>query len=133
MRIINALSISILFLSCSAVAQEQYLCVSHAAGGVRYDSAAKNWVSTKFKNDDSKYLVIQKNNKWIMKIFGKNYENECGSMSEYGILRCEPFFGEFVFNKKTKRYLKTYIAGFIDGSDGNDNTPLVEVGYCSPL
>lgn len=133
MKINSLIKISLIFASCASFAQEQYLCVSHAAGGVNYDSAVRNWTPAKFKNDDAKYLIVQKNNKWAMKTFGNNFDFDCGSMNEYNILRCEPFYGEFIFNKKTKRYMKTYTAGFIDGRDNNENTPLIEVGYCSPL
>jgi len=54
-------------------------------------------------------------------------------MNEYGIFRCNMILGEFIFNSKSKRFIKTYTAGYLSGQDNNDNTPYVMIGTCSPL
>lgn len=116
-----------------AYAQEGYLCVSEAAGGVSYNSSTKKWRGTVFRIDEEKFLIIKKDNKWTMKEFGKSFEAECTQPNEFGVMSCNKLLGDFNFSTKTRRYLSTYIAGYIDGSNNNDNTPNIQIGVCSKL
>lgn len=122
-----------LAISNMAYAQEGYLCVSEAAGGVSYDSSTKKWRGTVFRNDEEKFLIIKKENKWAMKEFGKSFESECTQPNEFGVMSCNKILGDFNFSTKTRRYLSTYIAGYIDGSNNNENTPNIQIGICSKL
>ncbi len=115
-----------------ARAQEIYLCVSEATGGVSFDRNSQKWQGTALRNNN-KILINKKNNKWTMKGFDSSLENECTQPNEYGVMSCNKILGEFNFNIKTRRYISTYVAGYIDGSNNNDNTPAVEIGVCSKL
>jgi len=112
-------------------AQENYLCVSEAIGGVAYNSTEKKWEGTKFKNSSEKIIITKTNGIWKYKEFGATFEEDCGKSNEYGNFRCSIFFGEFVFNSKTKRFIKTYTAGYVGGEDNNNNTPAIMIGTCS--
>lgn len=120
-------------ISTQSKAQESYLCISEAIGGVAYDDTTRKWVGTKFTNTNEKILISKKNEVWKFKIFNGTYEEKCGKMNEYGIIRCDIIGGDFIFNKKTKRFIKTHINGYISGIDNNDNTPAVIIGSCSQL
>ena len=48
-------------------------------------------------------------------------------------INCNLFLGEVIFDKKTLRYLKTYLPGYVDGVESNANTPNIMIGKCSPL
>lgn len=122
-----------LMAASNAYAQEGYFCVSEAAGGVSYEKSINKWKGTAFKTNNDKILITKKNNKWVMKQFDLSIENDCSSPNEYGVMKCEKFFGTLIFNTKTLRYLSTYTAGYIDGVDKNDNTPSVEIGACTKL
>lgn len=130
---------ALLFLAASGwlptptMAQDSYLCISEAMGGVAYDSSTRKWEGTKFKNSNEKIILIKKNGVWKLKNFGSTFEKDCGKMNEFGTFRCNILFGEFLFNSKTKRFLKSFVAGYVDGEDNNDNTPAVMAGTCSPL
>ncbi len=115
-----------------ASAQDVYLCVGDAAGGVSFDGNSQKWKGAALRTS-SKILVNKKNNKWTMKEFDSSLENECTQPNEYGVMSCNKIFGEFHFSTKTRRYISTYIAGYIDGRNNNDNTPYVEIGVCSKL
>ncbi len=117
----------------NSIAQDSYLCVSEASGGVAYDSNQKKWIGTKFRTENEKIILIKKDSQWKLKDFGFSFENDCGEISEYGTLRCNIAFGEFLFNSKTRRYLKSYTVGYVDGRDNNNDTPAVTIGKCSPL
>ena len=114
-------------------AQEGYWCISEAAGGVSFERTQKKWQGTTFKNNNDKVLIIKKNNRWIMKKFDSTYETDCTQPNEYGIMSCNKILGEFNFNTKNRRYISTYIAGYIDGVDNNDNTPFIEIGICTKI
>ncbi len=116
-----------------ANAQEGYLCVSEAAGGVSFDKNSQKWRGTVFRNDNKKILISKKNDKWIVKEFDNSFETECEPPNEYGYMFCNKIFGELKFNTKNKRYISTYLSGYIDGKDNNDNTPAIEIGICSKL
>lgn len=116
-----------------ALAQDSYLCVSEAIGGIAYDSSTRKWEGTKFKNKNEKIILVKKNGVWKLKDFGSTFENDCGKMNEFGTFRCDILFGEFLFNSKTKRFLKSYLVGYVSGEDNNNDTPAVMAGTCSPL
>ena len=122
-----------IFLSNAANAQESYLCVSEASGGVSYDSSTQKWRGAVFRNDEKKFLITKKDNKWTMKEFGKSFETDCTQPNEFGVMSCNKILGDFNFSTKTRRYLSTYIAGYIDGSNNNENTPNIQIGICSKL
>ncbi len=123
----------ILNIPTIATAQDSYLCVSEAIGGISYDAARKKWEGTKITNDNNKLIITKKNNLWKLKEFGGSTEFDCDEPRKTGSFRCEIFFGEFLFNPKTKRFLQTFIFGYIDGKDNNENTPSIIIGKCSPL
>jgi hypothetical protein len=126
-------TILVIFYSNTLNAQESYLCISEAIGGVAYDSSLNKWDGTKFSNNNHKIILKKKNGSWKYADFGNNFEESCDKMNEYGIFRCNMILGEFIFNSKSKRFIKTYTAGYLSGQDNNDNTPYVMIGTCSPL
>ena len=120
--------------------QKTYLCITEIAGGIKYDSSVKSWKEAKFKTPE----------KYLIKFNDKDYPLSSATISEFGTgypiyyceeegkykvapLVCHSPFGHFHFNKKTLRFLESYMLGYIDGIDNNDNTPLVRGGTCSPL
>lgn len=113
-----------------SIAQENFLCVSEALGGVAYDKTKKRWEGTKFTNTNQKIIISKKNDDWKIREFEDGFERNCGKITEHGILRCDVFFGEFVFNINTKRFLQSYMVGYINGEDNNNNTPAVTIGTC---
>ena len=114
-------------------AQEGYLCVSEAAGGVSFDQTQKKWKGTTFRNSNEKILIYKKNNQWTMKKFASTVENKCTSPNEYGFMFCDIFGGELKLSIKSGRYMSTYIVGYIDGKDNDENTPHIEIGVCTAL
>lgn len=121
------------YIPSVTMAQDSYLCVSEAMGGIAYDSSTRKWEGAKFTNSNEKIILVKKNGVWKLRNFGSTFENECGKMNEFGTFRCNILFGEFLFNSKTKRFLKSYVVGYVSGEDNNDNTPAVMAGVCSPL
>jgi hypothetical protein len=121
-----------LFAICSvAQAQDTYLCIPKSATGYSYEKSTKSWEITSFNVRNEKYLLKKKSGIWSWDEFGQNTSlSECKELITK--INCR-LAGELIFDKKTLRYLRTYIAGYVDGVNNNNNTPLIEIGTCSPL
>jgi hypothetical protein len=61
---------------------------------------------------------------------------------EYGYLYCKPYVlgVDFYFNKNNKRFLMNHIRGYYNVlpgmnniTDENSDTPVIEIGVCSPI
>lgn len=124
---------------------ESWLCITDMATGFSADKTTKIWTQANFK-PVGRYIIKPSTNprwKYIVSKFGESEalpEATCNSgPNEYGYLNCEPGFGDFKFNSNNLRFIRTYIAGYVEiGShnkymtEGNDD-PGIEIGRCSKL
>jgi hypothetical protein len=122
-----------IFIPLCAYSQSSYLCIADATTGFRYDNNSKEWVKTSFKTADEKYILKKNQEGWEWLEFGSKTGMQCGEINEYGWLHCTLWVGSLKFNKNNLRYLRTYDAGYVDGKNNNDNTPVISIGKCSPL
>lgn len=127
----NYLYIFVAMLSSVAYAQDAYLCLPKSATGFSYVQNSNSWEITTFNVSDDKYLLKNKSGKWFWNKFGNENPRSCKDVNQRII--CNFQVSEVIFDKKTLRYLKTYIAGYVDGIANNDNTPLIEIGTCTAL
>ena len=127
---------------------ESYICVEEYATGFRFDAAKKIWEQSHL-SPNLKYLVKPNTDQslkgqWIVSEIGQSVP-VAWSKHDFistGALRFEGSFGEFAMNKKSLRFVKTYIFGYwtdaIPGEqDGTfvegKNTPYIGIGKCSVL
>jgi hypothetical protein len=127
----NYLYVFLIILSSFAYAQDAYLCLPKNATGFSYLQNSKSWEISTFNVSDNKYLLKNKSGKWFWDKFGRDFPNSCNEFNQR--ITCNLFVGEVIFDKKTLRYIRTYVTGYVDGVTNNDNTPLIEIGTCSPL
>lgn len=125
------------FLSFNSFAQKTLLCVTEAVSGVSYDSSSKKWRSTAFKNNNEKHFLIENKGEWKYKTFEDFFEAKCnhyriGSTQEFRLI-CPILEGEFRYGSSKKRFLSSYLVGYFDGSDNNNNTPAVSIGTCTEI
>ena len=117
-------------------AEERYQCVPDQAAGFSFDLSAQRWKSMNLRAEGEKYIIREatpSESALAIVSAGANYE-ECRSTNGFensGKAYFECIFGEFIFNKNTGRFLRTYTAGYIDGLDNNENTPAILIGRCS--
>lgn len=131
-----------------SLAADSYLCASDLTTGFSPSGDGKTWVTSKFKAED-KFIIaraedVQKTAGfvWVVKPIGsKTIHFACkADFSEHGYLQCEGM-GQFQFNRKTNRFLRTYTFGYVNDGAVNDNplmapganTPYIEIGRCSQL
>ncbi|MDM7950090.1 hypothetical protein [Hydrogenophaga sp.] len=138
-----------LLLPVMASAATSYLCVADKATGMGFDKASGVWEVRTFRAD-SKYLVSEATEreeaiyaaKWLVKKMGSSSPTLLcpEGFSEIGFLFCENL-GEFKFNRKSGRYLRSYTMGYFNDMPGKagplraegDDTPAIEIGKCSPI
>ena len=58
--------------------------------------------------------------------------NMNGQRERTAIIECHGIY-KMKFNKTSLRFLLSYFAGYIDGTDDNRDTPYLAIGKCSPL
>lgn len=140
MKIIALVALSIFAAAANA---DPYLCVAEESTGFAYEN--EKWGRTYFDVSETKYIVrkIKKDegfysdsNPYGVFELGSNFpDHRCFDPSgfEDKAIICRAGIGQFFFIPETGRYLRTYTAGYWDGKDDNDNTPLIERGRCSKI
>ena len=144
MRILTVILVALVVPA--AVAQDdepdQYLCIADQATGFIYEDGS--WRSANFDVGDNKYIVrrakesdgiLAEGKEWGYVAFGT--QNFVGCDQVGPAFTCSPFgqglLGNFVVNLSTLRYQRYYPFGYTNGGDSPDDTPLIEIGKCSPL
>lgn len=140
-----------------------YLCIADASGGIRYDDASNQWVGTRFNTDKRYILTAKANGLVNDPIFdlpkmtyiitwkqhGANWDefmsgcwtvsdelrkiNPMSSYLDFGSLNCRAYGGPLTVNFNNLRFMSTYLYGFVDGMDNNENTPFIHVGKCTKI
>lgn len=155
----SILAASLLFLGSAAQADvsrdASYFCTSEAAGGISYNSPAKQWEGTVFKPTVKFILKMQyqgtktdelnvQYDLYRVKIadYGQNFSLPCVQLnhdgdivwySKEGMLVCTTFANDLRFNPVNLRFLEFYQYGFLDGKDNNDDTPAISGGTCTKI
>ncbi len=122
-----------------SIDEERYICVADKATGFKYSPKTKSWEQANFKVDKEKFIITSPKNKktgFEIRTLGSRV-SFCSSdplLNEIGLdyIPFNCFTGQFKFNKKTGRFLRTYSPGYIGGDD-DDDTPYIAIGKCSPF
>jgi len=144
-RALDSICLALLVLAAgpaqSADTASKYLCVPDKATGFRFDFVTKEWEQASFVAD-AKWRVEpapDARHPAAVAIFRvepnlRTYQCDGGFTAGLGVLECSASgLGEFNFNRKNLRYIRSSMGGYYDGGDNNSNTPLIEIGRCSPL
>ena len=135
---VTVLAVLWVLASASVYAEERYMCVPDQAAGFSFDQNSSRWKSVNLQAEKERYIISGEtltDSSLSIVSAGANYD-ECRSdkgFSNTNEAYFECIFGEFIFNKNTGRFLRTYTAGYIDGLDNNQNTPAILIGRCSPF
>ena len=63
--------------------------------------------------------------------FDKRTHSKTIVIGESESFSCLGNLHEYMFNLRTGRFLATYLEGYLDGKDNNENNPAVEGGICT--
>lgn len=119
-------------------AKDSYVCIASDATGFFYDTTTQQWKSTRFRVENSKYL-LQKMGKegWKWGRFGTDAKTFCPNNNKrhasIGFIECKTIDGSFDLNLNTLRYVHAETSGFTDNGTDNKFKPNIEIGTCSPM
>ena len=133
--------------SAPAFAVDGFVCTVEQSAGLTFDKNTKVWSGSALRST-GKFLITKPDAEqskaglvWIVKDIQANTAmSACeNDFNATGYLKCKGF-GEFTFNRKNLRFLRSYTFGYVTdgveetrwGEEGS-NTPMLEAGRCVPL
>ena len=136
---------SMFFFTSSALANDAYLCIAEASGGVGYNKTLGKWQGSAFPTED-KYIFRRAKpgdeitfrpmpGVWGLFEFGKTnpivycYKEFPENQYQY----CEEFLFKLEISLKTLRFQLYCPGNYIDPKVEGSDTPFVTVGTCSPI
>ncbi len=135
-----------LAFAASASAQSSYLCAEDMITGFSFDRGAHQWKRAEFKAE-AKYIVTRStepSRKWEVKETGSSFPVAIceKDFDDNGKLRCIGLGKDFLFNRKSMRFLTTYTVGYwnedalrtiVPARSEGDDTPGMAIGRCTTL
>lgn len=148
MNRIKNIFLSGIFLSLAgpAFAQNSYLCAEDMITGFSFDRGTHQWKSAEFRAQ-AKYIITsstEPSRKWEVKETGSSFPiGFCEKdFDDDGKLRCKGIGKDFLFNRKSMRFLTTYTVGYWNEDSlrniapnrrEGDDTPGMAIGRCTVL
>ena len=138
--VVGIVSLLVICLDAPANAAEAYLCVADKATGFYFNERTKSWGPTNFRTE-SKFVLRRATPQdkitdeetfvWVVQELGKSFPSAfCPQeFSNSGFIRCSSA-EDFQFSRRTMRYLRAYLFGYI-WEDTNSDTPSLEIGRCT--
>ena len=133
------LAATLVLLTSNALA-EGWICQADMATGFIFNGTM--WESAEFSVVDSEYLIRRPNPDdaeealydWIVVTIGEQDSHyQCQDDPGDGLLECAGrLWGEFNLDMTRLRFVLTYSMGYLTGLNENADTPLMEIGRCSP-
>jgi hypothetical protein len=113
----------------------QWICIADAATGFRFENG--KWTDVSFDIEKDRYVISKSaaTKKYKITKIGESFGDDCeeGELDDFGWLHCGKLVTQWRINLKSLRYILTYPFGYAEGFDNNADTPLIEIGKCSPL
>lgn len=148
MNHIKSIVLSGIFLAFAApaLAQSSYLCAEDMIAGFSFDRGEHRWKRAEFRAE-AKYIVTRStepSRKWEVNETGSSIPIALckNDFDEDGKIRCVGFGQDFLFNRKSLRFLKTYTVGYwnedalraiVPARSEGDDTPGMAIGRCTAL
>jgi hypothetical protein len=124
---------------------ESWLCIADLSSGLIYRQGLNKWQTAVFDTEGKRFIIkpaVDSSQKYEVNEFGSTSKFPMAfcenGPNEYGYLFCKGLFSEFKFNTINQRYIRTYVAGYVEVVGGNDvkeggDTPFIEIGKCSKI
>jgi hypothetical protein len=137
-----------------------YYCIVEFAGGLAFNPTLKKWESAKFRPERKfvlklKYLTTRTQKDYAgrdetvsdfnvtLTASGSNSSEPCLKVgdewsvvvpiSQDDFISCTAELSEHYFNLRSNRFLTSYMIGYTDGKDNDENTPSVSGGTCTKI
>lgn len=133
----RAVCASFLFFALTAAASAadaRWICVADLSTGFKYMDG--HWQIVTFNVAKHRYIISQDATETYHFIqVGESVGTEC-ALGAYAAnyIYCATGFDRATINTQTLRFSYSYFAGYVQGVDSDSaDTPMVEIGTCSPL
>lgn len=145
-NLITVLAILLVTFSNAVLAEDAtYLCVAEDSTGFKFEDGA--WKVAHFNVDDEKYILRkfregesqkpQDPEPYRVFTFGNPNPHQVCEVDGFGFqgyIICRGFNGEFIFKRKTGRFLLTFTLGYVEGDYvESEYTPNITRGKCSEI
>jgi hypothetical protein len=137
-----------------------YFCTTEMSAGLAYDRERGRWSSAIFRPAAPLMLRLRILGTRVEKdVFGSsetvadfdvsitkqgsNFESPCThksmpsikavSVHTAGLVRCNSSLVDYVFNLNNNRFLEIFDVGYVNGDDGESETPAVSGGLCTKI
>ncbi len=125
------IAILLLVFSGSAFA-DAYLCIPQAAAGISYNyKLNNNYQSSKFDENQIKFLQTNESGKWIVKLLEFDVTHFRFCETEYYCLRSEDSVGDY-FIRTNKMQFEAVISGVTNLQTGTADR-ILYMGKCSKI
>lgn len=156
----RAIQIALVFVVLASPAMaagaDDYLCIADMATGFKFDPTTKQWRVAQFDVSRNRYIVklTEKGPTWN-EFSSPLPPMQCTAFNESGFTSCSlGGIEEINFNRMNLRFQLVYLSGWVNSdlpppaslknsstltglwtalTGKSGNTPLVEIGRCSPL
>src|SRR5690606_3924058 len=123
----------------TALAQDQYLCISEQSTG--FSPSSNKWQPASFNVDNERFVLRRKRESdtiettWLVVALGKNWPTAVcdDDFTEYGWLYCSGLGYEWRINRKSLRFMYWYYMGYVRGEEDTGDTPNITIGKCAAL
>ena len=114
-------------------AQVSYLCISEKSTGFQYNKSRQNWEFVQFNNKE-KYVIKNTSSTWDVRKMGDSNSLmlTCTKSKPNTIVDCTSVGEHFTFNPVGMKYIY-YLSGGYAVPALFPDTPLIEIGVCSPI
>ena len=133
----------LLLCSGSVMAEKEqttFMCIPEVAAGLVFDKNKKNYVGAELSSVEKYIVKFEEDFSTVtVTLFGSDTSLTYTCVYH----RCNDFFGQFVFEPSTLRFMRTHLEGYTNYSDKNhkfhipdsvpSQIPFIEGGKCSPL
>jgi hypothetical protein len=125
---------SLVCLQATSALSANYVCESEFVAGFWFDG---DWIVNQGIYNLDKFLVSENDGVVTISAFGSKsappFFGPLACKSEPTAITCDTSYGQFRLSKLTRRYVESYVEGYWDGVDNNDNTPYVKIGSCAEM
>ena len=129
--IMRLIAVILMLIVPSWTLADNYLCLEDQVVGFSWED--RKWQTGTFMGE--KYIVKLQGAETVITEFGKEFStySDCSNnlfFTPKNRIVCRSGYGEFYFNTVTKRFMRSYMAGYAEG-DEDGNTPLISIQTCS--
>lgn len=136
LRAIVALFFTLAAAPAYSVEERFLICTAELATGFEYEDG--EWRRADFDIEGMKYLILRRGQgkgvTYSIARLNAPFKGLCKkSGPEDDVILCSYFLHDFKINIKSRRFIASYLYGYVNGQVKGGDTPYLLIGKCAPL